>query len=433
MGWDFHCQNATGIPPDTCSGHFNDPQHKILTLEYPHTHGSQMASIISAVTDNDPTGGMAGIAWKVKVMGVRCAESYTKFVDIFEGTQYAVDNGAHLLNMSFTIATPTEARDIAAFAMWHELIVRAREQAGILTITSADDADTSLAYAYERYPNVWPEVICVAAVDSSGKKTVKYGSRDGSNYGAAVDICAPAGGTRETSLQIVSCAYQPHAQPQYPGSIYPHHFWYTSIATSGACAEVTGILALLKSLYPDATPDFLESELKRGATPLNPSEQGQPWADSLGVGIVNAYRSLTQWGTLSESTTWSNTVYVSGDLTVASGKTLTINPGTVINIAGDDNEATGLDATRIEFNIEGYLDINGTAENPVVFQSWQSNGRDDWVGIKLWTGSTGGNLDHVIIKNAETGIKHAVPITVTNSTINNCEIGIESFDNLTLT
>jgi hypothetical protein len=143
-------------------------------------------------------------------------------------------------------------------------------------------------------------------------------------------------------------------------------FWYTGLYTSGACAQASGVLALLKSMYPTASSSFLRQELYRGATPLPDTLYAQ---GKLGAGAINAYRSLTQWGTISENTTWANTVYVSGDLSVASGKTLTISPGTVINIATDDNEVTGSDTTRIEFLVDGFLDVNGTAGSPVVFQA----------------------------------------------------------------
>jgi subtilisin family serine protease len=116
VGWDFHCQN---YPDSVCPDPYN-PQHRYNPqLGHPHTHGSQMASIISAVTDNPADSGMAGIGFKVKVMGVRCAEYDGLMVDIFEGTQYAIDNGAHFLSMSFTLPTPdpSDIRDVAAFAL----------------------------------------------------------------------------------------------------------------------------------------------------------------------------------------------------------------------------------------------------------------------------------------------------------------------------
>jgi hypothetical protein len=427
VGWDFHCQNYYDPehPDSVCPDPYN-PQERYDGVHNPYTHGSQMASIISAVTDNAADSGMAGIAFKAKVMGVRCAASDAFMVDIFEGTQYAVDNGADFLNMSFTLPgpNPNKLEDIAAFALWQELLVRAYEE-GIITVTSADDKDSSLAVATERYPNIWPEVICVAAVDPMKLKTVQYGQRLGSNYGGAIDICAPACASDDLR-GIVTCGFQPQDDvqpPLYPGSIKPHTFPFTTIATSGACAEVVGTLALLKSFYPNATPSFLETELARGAMPLNPSE---PLADSLGAGVVNPYRSLTQWGTISQNTTWSNAVYVSGDITLTNGATLTVDPGTTVYIMPDDNEKTGYDKTRVELHVKGgFLDVNGTAENPVRFIAWDESGEisdgDAWRFLFLWdTLSTGASFDYCTIKNAIYGIEDQVNITLNHCTIEDC-------------
>jgi hypothetical protein len=210
--------------------------------------------------------------------------------------------------------------------------------------------------------------------------------------------------------------------PRYPGSIYPHSFPFSSIATSGACAEVAGTLALLKSFYREATPSFLETELARGAMPLNPSEQ---LADSLGAGVANPYRSLTQWGTISQNTTWSNAVYVSGDLAVASGATLTINPGTTVYIMPHDNEHTGNDTTRVEFWVNGVLDVNGTSGSPVHFVAWADSGEVSdstlWQGIHVFdTQGSGASLEYCTIKNAVTGIGTNTSIKIDHCTVEDC-------------
>jgi hypothetical protein len=66
----------------------------------------------------------------------------------------------------------------------------------------------------------------------------------------------------------------------------------------------------------------------------------------------------------------------------------------------------------------------------VVIQAWQAQGRDDWNGFFITSSSPGANLEHVVIKNASTGIEHLAPVTADNVTISDCEIGIESYDDL---
>ncbi|MCB1100156.1 MAG: hypothetical protein KDN22_31620, partial [Verrucomicrobiae bacterium] len=81
-------------------------------------------------------------------------------------------------------------------------------------------------------------------------------------------------------------------------------------------------------------------------------------------------------GTIASNTTWSDTIEVSNNLTIASGVTLTIEPGTVIK-------------TRpgIWIVSSGILNVNGTEAEPVIFTSTH----DDSVGDDL----TGGGVSTV--------------------------------------
>ena len=62
-------------------------------------------------------------------------------------------------------------------------------------------------------------------------------------------------------------------------------------------------------------------------------------------GKINAYRALTEWGTIEEDVTWDasytrdGAYYVSGDLVIEEDVTLTINRGTVVRIAPDHEKA----------------------------------------------------------------------------------------------
>jgi hypothetical protein len=370
------------------------------------SHGTVVSSVIASETNNNY--GVAGASWYSRIMVLRAGDEqhYVQISSVIEAINYAIDQGADIINMSFSFEY-----DVSQL---HDAIAAA-DSAGIIMVGSAGDDQSEGAM----YPGSYPEVIRVAAVDSSKVKTTR------SNYGSDIAICAPS--ANDEFHGIVTCNYGSSAG--YPGDQGSHIFKHFDVRTSGGAAEVTGVVALLKARYPQATKDFIISELTRGAEALNDPLYTQ---GKLGAGMVNAYRALTRWGTVSSDTTWSGVAYVSGDLTVASGKTLTIAAGTVIYIDGDDNEKAGGDPSKIEFDVYGTLNINGTAASPVVFQSWNGSGRTDWAGIRFMSGSSGGTLDHVIVKNAEIGIKHMVPVTITNATVSDCEAGIESHDDLTL-
>jgi hypothetical protein len=389
IGWDFWNGDNNPAPPDTADGN----------------HGTIVGSIITAETNQGNAYGVAGTSWNGRIMVLRAGdENHVDLEGIIDAINYAIDNGADILNMSFSSAFDVQQLEDA---------IQDADAAGLIMVGSAGDDDSD----DEMYPGSYDEVIRVAAVDSMTAKTPD------SNYGTDVAICAPSGLGGVDG--IVTCDYGTSAD--YPGDQEPHVFKPFEVATSGGAAEVTGVVALIKAVNPGATKQFIIDELVRGATPLGDALYGQ---GKLGAGMANAYRSVTQWGTIDENTTWSNAAFVSGDLNVASGKTLTIAAGTTIWIARDDNEQTGGDSERVEWVIDGYLDVEGTEANPVVIQAYDPQGRDDWMGLHFSSSGQGGNLEYVVIKNASTGIEHYAPVTASHVTVSDCEIGIESYDDL---
>ncbi|MFN8178428.1 MAG: hypothetical protein U0167_10875 [bacterium] len=110
--------------------------------------------------------------------------------------------------------------------------------------------------------------------------------------------------------------------------------------------------------------------------------------DSVGVGrdhTVELWFSLghdvgTQVAS-GDTTTWSGAVYLDRDYLVASGKTLTIEPGTrVIAQANMDSANVGRDASKVELVVRGTLRVNGESANHVTFESVNGN-EGDWGGI----------------------------------------------------
>jgi len=132
---------------------------------------------------------------------------------------------------------------------------------------------------------------------------------------------------------------------------------------------------------------FIKRELERGCKPISGEH-----AAKLGAGRIDAFRSLTQWGTISENAIWTDRVYVSGDLKIASGKTLTIKPGTKVYITPDDNENM-YDPTVVEFRVDGTLIAEGTASNPIEFKSFSESPQPgDWAGIQVFGGAASASL-----------------------------------------
>ena len=91
--------------------------------------------------------------------------------------------------------------------------------------------------------------------------------------------------------------------------------------------------------------------------------------------------SLDYWtGRLEQDTTWRDTVYVGGDVTIASGATLTLAPDTQVHFMPyrDDTQG-GLDSTRAELIVEGRL--HAQAEGIVFCSANDASLGADWYGI----------------------------------------------------
>lgn len=127
--------------------------------------------------------------------------------------------------------------------------------------------------------------------------------------------------------------------------------------------------------------------------------------------------------TSSANATWNGTALIPADVTVPAAKTLTIAPGTVVRIATSDAGTRGADHSKVEFNVEGTLVADGTQANPIVFESWDPQTTEDWVGFYFDNQSGGGVFDKCEISRAEYAIESYVPLTVKNTTIENCRYG----------
>ncbi len=122
--------------------------------------------------------------------------------------------------------------------------------------------------------------------------------------------------------------------------------------------------------------------------------------------------------------TWQGDVFALGDVTVLPGGTLDVGAGTRVKVWPFDLAQGGADEDRIELNVEGQLVVDGTSADPIVFDSWDAATTWDWVGFYFDSQSAGGTFDHCVIGHALYGIESYAPVTVANTTIESCIIGV---------
>jgi RHS repeat-associated protein len=126
---------------------------------------------------------------------------------------------------------------------------------------------------------------------------------------------------------------------------------------------------------------------------------------------ANTSNVISIGGTVATSSTWndggSTIRFQIGGVTVASGATLKITKGVLIK--------------QPVLVVKGTLDVDGTAEEPVVFTGNSETTKGEWSGIKLTSSSGASVIDHAELRygggfGASIQIYGSSP-TVTNSTI----------------
>ena len=234
-------------------------------------HGTAVASLIAAERDNGV--GIDGVTDAVRIMAVRAVPNGDeRDKDVANAIRYAVDNGAHIINMSFG----------KAYSPFKEVVDQAVAYAGehgVLLVHAAGNDATDLAET-PNFPNdvlpdgqaaLWLEVGASAwqGPDRLAAVFTNYG-------GAEVDVFAP-GTTLMTAV---------------PGDEYG-----PSDGTSLAAPVVSGVAALLMGHFPDLGAAETRTLILETATPLPDqvvvlpgSEQDTIRFGDLSVtgGIVNA-------------------------------------------------------------------------------------------------------------------------------------------------
>lgn len=144
------------------------------------SHGTHVAGTIAAVGDNAVSG--TGVCWRASIMTVRVLGSNNSGTtgDIIEGIDYAVENGARVINMS--LGGPGED------ALYEQALANARDN-DVLVVVAAGNSSKDVDQGQSReFPCSFKleNIICVAALDSN------YDLASFSNFGnEAVDMGAP--------------------------------------------------------------------------------------------------------------------------------------------------------------------------------------------------------------------------------------------------
>lgn len=234
-------------------------------------HGTVIAGLIGAVGNNGE--GVSGVTWKVQIMSLRILDNVGsgESADAREAIEYAIANGADVINLSFTgyeVDTAFERTVNEAYAAGIPVVAAVGNlEGGGLNI---DDTPVYPAcFAGEKAD--W--VIGVAATTQEDTKA------EFSNYGAnCTELSAPG-------EDIYGTMYQNDDWDDFQE--YYEDGWS---GTSVAAPLVTGAVALLKSAFPSLTPSLVRTVLQLSVDPLK--ERGTDAVGKLGAGRLNVGRAM---------------------------------------------------------------------------------------------------------------------------------------------
>ncbi|NIJ52467.1 S8 family serine peptidase [Dyadobacter arcticus] len=237
-------------------------------------HGTACAGIVAAQRNNGV--GMDGVADNVLIMPIRIfitAQVDEIDKDVAHAIEYAVDNGARIINISFGKYFSPQKNQV-------DKAVQYAEKKGVLIVCAAgneaSNMDSIPMFPTAKYLDnkIATNLIKVGATSSDSSLVAYY-----SNYGKkSIDVFAPG-----------SDIYTTARDGKY----------ITDSGASFAAPIVSGIAALLWSYYPSLNYKEIRSCIERSATPASltvtkpGSEERVPFSSlSRTGGIVNAYKAL---------------------------------------------------------------------------------------------------------------------------------------------
>jgi thermitase len=219
------------------------------TVDDVHGHGTHVAGIAAAVTNNGI--GVAGLGYSAAIMNVKVmGDSGTgTYSAIASGIIWAADNGADVINLSLGGSSASSILEDAVNYAWSK---------GVVVVAAAgNNGGTTLLY-----PAGYTNCMAVAATDAID------GKASWSNYGDWVDVAAPG-----------VCIYS---------TLKDNSYGYKS-GTSMASPHVAGLAALVFATVSDANGDGKLNDEVRSRIEANCDDIG---LSGIGHGRINAARAV---------------------------------------------------------------------------------------------------------------------------------------------
>ncbi|HEY5690173.1 MAG TPA: S8 family peptidase [Cyclobacteriaceae bacterium] len=240
-------------------------------------HGTHVAGIIAANRRNEI--GSKGIADNVKIMSVRAVPNGDeRDKDVANAILYAVDNGAHVINMSFGKST-SPLKEVVDKA------VKYAERRGVLMIHAAGN-DSENSDVEKNFPNRY------YADGGEAKNWIEVGA---SSWGADTDFVGSFSNYGKKSVDLFAPGVEIY-------STFPDNKYNKLDGTSMASPVVTGIAALIMSYFPDLSALEVKEIIRQSTRKFDQLKISKPGGKEMiefnnlsnTGGVVNAYNAIQQ-------------------------------------------------------------------------------------------------------------------------------------------
>jgi subtilisin family serine protease len=222
-------------------------------------HGSWVASLAAARGAADGTG-MIGVAPEANLLsisvgfGAAAAVPFTE--QVAKAMRWAVDNGADIINLSFTTNTLDWDRS------WDDAFLYAFDHDVVVVVAAGNrGSGTNIIGA----PATIPGVLTVGGVDQSGQASL-----EASTQGITIGIAAPSEGLIGVSADGTLASWS---------------------GTSGAAPIVAGVAALVRSAHPDLNAANVINRIIRTAVRVD--SMGKAPDPLYGYGLIDAAAAVT--------------------------------------------------------------------------------------------------------------------------------------------
>lgn len=253
-----------------CMDHDNDPYDDGYYASY---HGTACSGVVAATQDNER--GLSGVAPGIKVMALKVdLTGYGAFEStVIEGIEYARVNGAHIASMSFGNWTHSEILEAQCIDAWDN-------GNGMILMASAGNEDNTNI----RYPSRFDSVLTVGAsipwtADGKPRDEARLSSNIGYYWGSCYGDKLVVMGFGDW----YTTTHGMHYDSYWDGGVFDYYG-----GTSCACPMSAGVMALIKTFFPDKNGQWCWDRLKDTADDLHTPG----FDDQTGYGRCNAIRAV---------------------------------------------------------------------------------------------------------------------------------------------